>query len=157
MLLENLIEIPNGLNDEVYKCRVIYSKEIESVEFEKYIPPKISSLKVVESNFIDYSFKFNDRTQLNDLFQRREDCDDILIVKNGFITDTSYANIVFWDGQNWLTPSTPILAGTARARLLHENKIKKAEVNVADLLRYEKARIINALNDLDDSQDIYNF
>ena len=78
-------------------------------------------------------------------------------MKNGLITDTSYANIVFWDGQNWLTPSTPLLAGTKRARLLHESKIKEAEIRVDDLIKYEKARIINALNDLDDSQDIYNF
>ena len=39
---------------------------------------------------------------------------DILIVKNDKITDTSYANITFWDGNSWLTPARRISPRTSR-------------------------------------------
>jgi 4-amino-4-deoxychorismate lyase len=156
-LLENFIEIPNDLDKGVFKCRIIYSVEIEKIEFEKYSPRKIQSLKVVECNDIDYSHKYYDRTKLNELLQQKGNCDDILIVKNGLITDTSYANIVFWDGGNWVTPSRPLLAGTARARLLDLQMIMEKEIRIKDLEYFKKARIINAMVDLDESNDIMDF
>jgi 4-amino-4-deoxychorismate lyase len=156
-LLENFIEIPNDLDEGVFKCRIIYSQEIEKIEFEKYSRRKIQSLKVVECNDIDYTFKYSDRSKLNELFQQKGNCDDILIVKDGFVTDTSYANIVFWNGENWVTPSKPLLAGTARARLLDLHMIMEKEIRIKDLKLFKKARIINAMVDLDDSNDIMDF
>ena len=46
-------------------------------------------------------------------------CDEILIIKDGHITDTSISNIVFRlpDGW-WLTPFTPLLKGIMRTYLL---------------------------------------
>ena len=154
VLLENEISIPSTLTNDIYKCRITYSLQIEKVEFEKYTPRMIQSLKVVENNHINYAYKYADRSGLNELFDKRGECDDILIIKNGLVTDTSYSNIVFWDGKNWLTPSKPLLAGTARARLLKSNKIVEAEISKKDLKKFEKARIINAMNDLEESDDI---
>ncbi len=152
--LEEIIKMPLDLDDRVYKCRVIYSKELEKVEFEPYSPKNISLLKVVECNDIDYSFKYFDRSKINELYKQRGDCDDVLIVKNGYVTDTSYANIIFWDGKNWVTPSTPLLPGTKREKLINEKKIFEKEIKVKDLHFFKKARIINALIDLEDSNDI---
>lgn len=154
LLLENIIQIPNNLDNGVFKCRIIYSNEIEKIEFEKYNPRKVYSLKVLECNDINYSYKYFNRKKLNELFQQKEDCDDVLIIKNGLVTDTSFANIVFWDGQNWLTPSSPLLHGTARERLLQENKIVEADIKIDDLSKFKKARIINAMNDLGDTIEI---
>jgi len=154
LLLENLIQIPNDLDVGVFKCRVIYSKEIEKIEFEKYTPRKVQSLKIVECDDIEYSYKYYDRTKLNELFLKKENCDDILIVKNGLLTDTSFANIVFWDEDKWITPSKPLLQGTARSRLLKTRKIFESEITIVDIRKFKKARIINAMNDLNESINI---
>lgn len=157
LTLEKIIQIPDDLNYEVIKCRIIYSKEIETIEFEKYILLKINSLKIIECNDIDYSYKYYDRRKLNELFQQKENCDDILIVKNGFVTDTSFANIVFWDGDKWITPASPLLHGTARLRLIDEGQIIESDITIDELGKFEKARIINAMNDLTNGIDITKF
>jgi 4-amino-4-deoxychorismate lyase len=98
---------------------------------------------------MDYRFKYTNRERLNLLFEQRGNCDDILIVKNGFITDSFIANVVFFDGRKWWTPDTPLLPGTQRARLIHEKKISVCPVTPDDLPKYEKAGLINAMQDLD--------
>lgn len=157
VLLENQIKISHDLDDEIHKCRIIYSNDIESIEFEKYKLRKIRSLKLVECNHIKYAYKYSDRRKLNELFQKKGKCDDILIIKNGLVTDTSFANIVFWDGENWITPISPLLKGTARERLLETNQITEAEISVDDLRKYKNARIINVMVDLENSFDIDQF
>jgi 4-amino-4-deoxychorismate lyase len=152
--LENLINIPINLDNQVYKCRVIYSNKIDRIQFEPYTQKIIKSLKLVACNDIDYRNKYFDRSKINELFEQRENCDDILIVKNGFVSDTSYANVVFWDGSKWITPSTPLLPGTKRQKLIDEKIITEKEIKVPDLKSFEKARIINAMIDLEDSGDI---
>ncbi len=155
--LEEIIKMPVDLDDRIYKCRVIYSSKIEKIEFEPYSPKIIKSLKIVECNDIDYKYKYFDRSIINELLDHRGACDDILIIKNGFLTDTSYANIVFWDGSNWITPSTPLLPGTKRKKLMAEKKITEKEIKVSDLQSFEKARIINAMIDLEDLPDLLVF
>lgn len=155
--LEEEIRIPNNLNNQVHKCRIIYSSIIEKIEFELYQPRSINSLKIVTHNTIDYSVKYFDRKIINDLFEQRGNCDDILIIKNEFVTDISYANIVFWDGSKWLTPSTPLLPGTKRQKLIDEKIITEKEIRAPDLKSFEKARIINAMIDLEDAHDILTF
>jgi 4-amino-4-deoxychorismate lyase len=78
----------------------------------------IESLKLVEDNTISYRHKYSDRSHLLELMNMRGDCDDILIVKDGYITDTSFSNIVFFDGDKWVTPARPLLRGTMRESLL---------------------------------------
>lgn len=155
--LEDIIKIPKTLSNDVYKCRVIYTQHIEKIEFEKYTPRKIQSLKLIEANDIDYSNKYYDRRKIEDLFKQKENGDDILIIKNSLVTDTSFANIVFWDGKRWITPSTPLLKGTTRARLLSEGKISEVLISRDDLGKFKKARIINAMNDLGETPDISRF
>lgn len=155
--LEDIIEIPDHLDDRAYKCKVIYSIEIQRIEFELYKPKTIKSLKIIEVRDFDYNYKYYDRSGIEELFKLRVNCDDILIIKNGFVTDTSYANIVFWDGNKWVTPSTPLLPGTQRNRLISEQKIFERAIKASDVLSFEKAKIINALNGLDQSSEISYF
>ena len=138
----------------LYKCRVIYSETIESVEFIPYQYPAIKSLKLVVDNEIDYSYKFANRSAINSLLQKKESCDEILIIKNGLITDTSLANIIFYNGKNWLTPALPLLCGTQRQKLLSEEKIILAEIRLADLVHFKKARLINAMMRFEDDARI---
>jgi 4-amino-4-deoxychorismate lyase len=149
-----MLTVPQGFKNALFKCRVIYSESIESVEFLPYQLPKIQSLKIVVNDEIQYHHKFADRSEIQKLFNLRAKADDILIVKNGLITDTSYANIVFFDGKNWFSPSKPLLQGTQRAKLLAEMKIIPASITPADLSRFSKARLINAMIRFEDELDV---
>ena len=127
------------------KCRIIYSKQIEKIEFIPYQLPIIRSLKIIVDDQIEYNHKYLDRNQLDHLYRQRGDCDDILIVKNGLITDTLFANTVFYDGEDWLTPAKPLLKGTQRARLLEKGIIETADIRAEALKSFEKVRLINAM------------
>jgi len=139
---------------DLYKCRIIYSEKIEQLEFVPYNLPSINSLKIIFDDQIDYSHKFNDRTRINELFEKRENYDDILIVKNGFVTDTSVANILCRNGKKWLTPAHPLLKGTQRAYLLDKELIETANIRLQDLKYFEKTRLINAMIQFEDNLEI---
>lgn len=145
-------DIPEELHTGIVKCRIIYSYcSGVKVEYERYHIRKISSLKLIHADNLDYSFKYADRSSLNALIQQKGDCDDILIVKNGYITDTSFSNVLFENASGLYTPSTCLLAGTKRKQLLDKGIIKQAEISVDNIKDYNKLYIINAMIDLDDN------
>jgi 4-amino-4-deoxychorismate lyase len=148
--IRNMIEIPELEPHKIYKCRLTYSENIIQSEFEIYKPRQIKSLRMITCNDIEYDFKFSDRSYLNKLFTRKGNCDDILIIKNGLITDTSIANIVFFDGVKWITPISPLLNGTARRRLLNEGKISEMAISPGDIKKFTRAKMINAMTDFID-------
>jgi 4-amino-4-deoxychorismate lyase len=129
----------------IYKCRLIYDSELQSIEFAPYNRRDVASLMLVSDDNIAYPHKFEDRRKLDDLFTRRANCDDVLIIKNGFVTDTSYSNIAFRKGNDWFTPSRFLLAGTMRQQLIDEGTIREAVVKVEDLPTFETFKLINAL------------
>jgi 4-amino-4-deoxychorismate lyase len=86
--LADFLHIPEECRQGLFKCRVTYGPDIESIEFEPYRKRTVRSLKLVVSDEIEYSFKFKDRSALEALFAQRGDCDDIIIVKNGLVTDS---------------------------------------------------------------------
>ena len=135
-----------------YKLRIGYKQHgtrFSISEYENSIP---TSLQLVNDDTISYAVKRNNRKKLNNLFKQRGHYDDVLIVKNGFITDASYSNILLTDGNHIVTPSTPLLEGTCRARLLDENKVTEIRITEADLQQFESFQLINALNDFDDTR-----
>ncbi|HKJ78214.1 MAG TPA: aminotransferase class IV family protein [Prolixibacteraceae bacterium] len=152
--LSDFIFIPEHANSGTFKCRVLYKKEIGSIEFTAYQPRNISSLKIVFDPEIHYPFKYTDRNQLELLYEKRGECDDIVIVKNGFITDSYMANLIFWDGKKWYTPATPLLQGIQRAKLLKEGKIFQCPVKLEDLSAFKKVGLINAFQDLEEMPEI---
>src|SRR3989339_1253202 len=111
--LLKVILLPNDLSNELYKCRVIYSEKIISVDFQKYKKRKVDCLQIVHDGEITYSHKFEDRTKF-EKHLRESKADEILIIKNGLVTDTSISNVVFFDGTKYFTPSAPLLKGTKR-------------------------------------------
>lgn len=129
----------------LYKCRVVYSDKIETVEFIPYEIKPVNSLRIVYDQEITYEHKYQNRDSLNALLSQRQYCDDILIVKNGFVTDSSYSNIIFYDGVNWITPAAPLLKGTMRQFLLDTAEIKAAPIAVQDIPSFKKFRLINSM------------
>jgi len=148
------VEVPPDCRTGLYKCRIVYDDSLCSVEFQPYRFREIRSLKLVSDDAVEYSHKYADRTALQRLLQARGDCDDILIVKNGRPTDTSYANVAFFDGKRWFTPARPLLRGTQRERLISEGLVRPADIRVDDLGHFEKVRIINAMIRFEDRCDI---
>lgn len=129
------------------RCRVIYNDAILKVEYLPYQFSALNSLKLVHCNTIEYSLKYENREKLNALFELRGECDDILIVKNSLLTDTTKANIALFDGAKWVTPTLPLLHGTTRSRLLSENKIFEKSLHVSDINNFSKVAVLNAMLD----------
>lgn len=152
--LEKLIRIPETSTKGIVKCKVLYGIQVEEITFEAYTPRAITSLKLIEDNTISYRHKYSDRSHLNSLLSKRGNCDDILIVKNGLITDASFANIILYNGSQWITPAMPLLEGTMRSYLIANRCIYEKDIAVNDLQQYQKARLINALLPLETSHDI---
>ncbi len=131
----------------LYRCKVIYSDHIESIEYFPYRPRSIHSFKLVHSDSIEYRYKSLDRSALDTLFARRGKADEIIIVQNGLLTDTSIANIALLYKNSWLTPQKPLLAGTTRERLLERKKLQVAQIEAKDITKFEKIAIMNAMID----------
>jgi 4-amino-4-deoxychorismate lyase len=132
-------------DDHVYKCKLIYDENTRHLEFEQYLPRPIKSLKLVEHDRINYEFKYSDRDTLHHLFSLRDECDDIIIIKRGLVTDTSYGNVAFRKGTEWFTPWQPLLKGTMRQQLLEYNTIQEEEISLGDIKQFEAVKIFNAM------------
>ncbi len=131
-------------DEKFYRCKVYYTKEIEKIEFIEYAPKKIESFRLVESD-IEYPYKFTDRNGIEKLLSEKNGADDIIILKNGFVRDTSIANLAFFIDGKWITPDTPLLEGTMRAYLLEIGKIFLGKISIKELKSSKKIAIMNAL------------
>jgi 4-amino-4-deoxychorismate lyase len=143
--LSELIIIPDSVGNEMHKCRLSYAQEIDVIKWEPYTPRTISKIQRVYHESIDYHYKYEDRNELNTLFAQRNEADEILIIKNGLVTDSFYCNVAFYNGNGWLTPDSPLLPGTQRAFLLDSGIIKEAQIRESDLGKYLKVRLFNAM------------
>ena len=84
------------------------------------------------------------------MLRQKDDCDDILIVQSGCITDTSYSNVVLFDGESYYTPDTYLLNGIRRQQLLASGKIKERRITPAMLSHFERLYLINSMLDIAD-------
>lgn len=153
IFLEDIIKIPQVYSSGIVKCKVVYDDSIKGINFARYSAKPVTRLILVECNTIDYRYKYSDRSELDGLLASAG-CtfdEDILIVKNGLITDTSYSNVALFDGADWITPSLPLLAGTKRAKLLDSGLIREGEIKAADLKYFEKIKLFNAMLDFDEA------
>ena len=125
-----------------YKLKINYSDIEYEIRLEKYSKNKIKSLKCVELNNYSYDLKYTDRSVINRL---KSFCDDILIIKNGLVTDSSYCNIVFFDGLRWVTPKQPLLKGVQRNFLLTKKKIFEKKIYVNQISKYKSFVLINSM------------
>ena len=132
--------------DHLLRVKVIYSKnDIEKIDYYKYTPKEIKVLKIIEDDKIEYNYKYLNRESIDNLYSKKSIADEIIIVKNKLITDTSIANIAIYKENRWLTPKQPLLKGTTRARLLEEEIVYEAELSVEDLKNASKIALLNAM------------
>ena len=150
----NIGEIFKGLKhdeDGLYKFRITYDLTGKyRTQMIPYAMSEIANFQLVENNSYDYSFKFEDRKELEKM-KILSKAAEIIIVKNNHITDSSYSNLLFKKGKDWFTPKTFLLNGVQRQHLLKTKKIKEAEITLQNLSEYSHFQLINALNELDDA------
>jgi 4-amino-4-deoxychorismate lyase len=148
--LKNVLLIPEHCKSGIYKVRVSYDQTIKQIDFDSYSYRNIQSMKVVHHESVDYHLKYNDRQILQELFAQRGSCDDIIIIKNGFVGDSFAANLLFFDGEKWFTPSASLLKGTKRQFLLDHGIISEREIREEDISSYQKIGLINAMVDFEE-------
>lgn len=129
----------------LYKLRISYGLEGRfQHEMIPYQYKKISKFSLVDIKGQQYDFKFENRAWINDaLLQSGKD--EIMMHDAGFIKDSSYANLVFFDGSKWYTPAKPLLEGTQRAKLLKDGIIQAKAIHINELDSFHSFRLINAM------------
>ena len=155
--ISNTIGMNFNLNEYVYppsnkllRCKLIYDESgVLDVQYFPYKKRTIKTFKIIFDDEIDYSKKYLNRESLDNLFEKKDNSDEIIIVKNGLITDTSIANIAIFDGDNWLTPKKPLLFGTTRNRLIKSGDIIEKDIDVDMLKNAQRLAIMNAMIDFD--------
>lgn len=152
--LSDFIRISNDLADKKFKIRIVYDKDIQSVEFIPYEVKPIETIKLFTiNNKIEYSYKYVDRWFFDE-FLKESQTDDLVLVKSNYIMDCVYSNIVFFDGDQWITPRTFLLKGTMRDSLLKSGEIIQKNIKVSDLNNFKSFKRINAMMNLEESQEI---
>lgn len=142
------ISLPqNGL----YKLRVSYGLDGNfHYEFQPYQYKKVLNFALVDIVGQEYDFKFENRDWINEVLKQSRK-DEVIMHDAGFVKDSSYANIVFFDGFQWHTPSEPLLEGTQRARLLKEGIINAKAIHIDELDSFHSFKLINAMLDWDNA------
>ena len=136
--------------DGLYKFRIEYDLDNNfKTQIIPYVISELDDFELVIDNDINYSFKSADRTQLQKL-KDKSHADEIIIVKNNQITDTSYSNILFLKDKTWFTPKSYLLNGVMRQNLLQSKEIKETEITLDNIKNFTHFQLINALNDFDD-------
>ncbi len=141
-LKEIITIIPEGL----HKCRVIYSDRIHEIH---YLPCHVisrKSFRFIESN-ISYRHKYVNREKINSLLAKKGEAEDVIIVKNGLVTDASSSNVAFFDGSSWITPASPLLPGTTRQRYLDSGLLTEKDITVNEAEKFKKMALLNAIID----------
>jgi len=139
--LANFIDIED---DKELRCKVIYDRSIKEILYYPIKKRIFKKFKLIDSDIV-YDFKYLDRSKLDNLYKQKEDCDDIIIIKNDLLTDTTIANIAYFDGKDWITPKTPLLKGSMRAYMLKNKLLLEKDVKIEDIKKAKKIALINAI------------
>ncbi len=155
--LEEILRNAQAPERGLFKCRILYDDRSKKIEFVPYEVRPVRTLRIVEEDGISYEYKYNDRKAINRLFELRNNCDDILIVKHGMVTDSSIANIVFKRDKKWYTPWAPLLKGTMRSKLLDQKLIQEEEIRLKEIYNFDSFKLINAMLEFESGElDVSN-
>ncbi|MDA3818903.1 MAG: aminotransferase class IV [Candidatus Delongbacteria bacterium] len=135
-----------------WKLRIEYDHKIRNAQCIPYRPRRIKHFRLVYDDQIDYAWKYSNRKAFEKLKSLYHEDEEIIIVKNNLITDSSYANLAFYAAPHWYTPKHPLLKGVMRQYLLDHNSIKTANITPGQLKQFELFCQINAMLDIDATQ-----
>ena len=153
----NLQEYIYPPSEELLRCKIIYNDyEVLNVEYFPYKKREINSFKLVFDDNIDYSKKYLNRESLDKLFTQKDDCDEIIIIKNKIVTDTSIANIAIFHNGVLITSKNSLLKGTTRNRLLEDKFLVEKDITLNMLKKASKIALMNAMIGFDIKEN-YSF
>ena len=140
-LADSLTDIPlSGL----WRCRVLYTLYIEKVEYLPYtlhLPHRFALVEFEE----DYAYKYADRSALTRLKSAHPEAEELLLCRDGLLTDTTIANIALRRDDIWYTPSQPLLEGSTRQRLMEEGCLVPADIPCDALGTFDELALMNAM------------
>lgn len=136
--------------EQTYKLRIEYSHKIEKIEFIPYQTRCIESLKLIEVEDLKYDWKYADRSHIDSL-QTKIANQEIIIVQNCLVTDSSYSNLVFERKGKLYTPRKPLLYGVRREKLIQTGKIHLTDISASEISSYEFVYLINGLLSLENA------
>ncbi|MFW3411713.1 aminotransferase class IV family protein [Aliarcobacter butzleri] len=150
----NLQEYINPISEELLRCKLIYDENgVVDVLYFPYKKREIKSFKIIFDNEIEYSKKYLNRAKLDELYEKKDDCDEVIIIKDGIVTDTTIANIAIFYENFWITSKNCLLGGTTRARLLEEKKLFEKDITLDMLKNASKIALMNAMIGFDEIKD----
>lgn len=145
--MPDLVDLcPPNLRTGLVRCRVDYRATILQVAFTPYQIRTLGHVVLAPlPPGCDYRFKSNDRSLFETLKATYHADELILVTSEGLLTDSTFSNLVLESPEGLFTPSTPLLAGTRRARLLARGIVKERVIGLEDLRQYRHLHFINAM------------
>ncbi len=143
--------IPNISEEGWIKLRFVYNDNSFNIELSPYHKKTILKLIFVDIEDYEYSHKYEDRRFLYELLKLHPEYDEVIMVKNGLVTDATIGNIALEKNGKWYTPQYPLLNGTKRRKLLKEKILIPKNIKQEEIQEYDKIAIINAFLDLEES------
>jgi 4-amino-4-deoxychorismate lyase len=139
----------NSPKSGLYRAKVIYNKDgLADINYYIYRKKEIKKIALVELKEFDYSYKYLDRAIFDKLFKIVDGFDEFIILQDGYLKDTTIANIAFEDKNGvWVTPAKPLLYGTTLRRYLDDKKLIKKMIHYANLNSYARLATLNAMVD----------
>ena len=131
-------------HDSIYKLRFEYDLlGVYNVRLTPYKHIRCLFLSTISSLDV-YSYKWLNRSAL--LHPQISSTDEVLFTYQGYLTDTSYSNIVLetYSGER-ISPRRPLLRGLQRQYLLDQGEITLADLTLDDLLQCKCVHLINAM------------
>ncbi len=139
------------------RCKIVYDETgILEVNYFPYKKRDIKTFRLIFDDEIEYSKKYLDRVSLETLYNQRQNCDDIIIIKNGIVTDTSIANIAVFLDNKWIISKDSLLEGTTKMKFLEENKLLEENITLEMLKEASKIALLNSMMGFDVIED-YSF
>lgn len=133
-------------HDSIYKLRFEYDLlGVYNVTLTPYKQKDITRLFLSPISSLDvYSYKWLNRSVL--LHPQISSTAEVLFTYQGYLTDTSYSNIVLetYSGER-ISPRRPLLRGLQRQYLLDQGEITLADLTLDDVLQCKYIHLINAM------------
>lgn len=146
--LSEALMCDDDCKDGLFEAKIIYdlSGNFIGKEIKPFKIQDISKIKIIHST-IDYDKKYCDRSEIDNLLLQKEDADDIIIVKDGFVTDASNANVALMVANKWYTPKHPLINGSTRLRFLERGFLQERDFNEEDLKSASKIAFLSSMLD----------
>jgi len=140
--IDDELKMENGK----WRIRITYNQHgIQKIEIYPIKERIFKKFKIVKINF-DYKFKYKNRNSFSILhYPFSIDIDELILVKNNLITDSTISNLAFFTGKEWITPKFPLLKGTKREELIQKGFLKETNIHISDLKYFKKIAMINAI------------